>query len=61
MPRLNAPTLLIFLISLVLAALALVDYIQPGQLISPLPAHNPFWLAVSAYVVLMIGNLIKGL
>lgn len=63
MPRLNAPTILTFLISLILATLALVDFMQPGTLLFYLPsvAHQPFWLAIAAYVVLMIGNLIRGL
>ncbi len=40
--RLNPPTVIIFLISLLLACLA-------------------FWLAITAYFVLMVGNVVKGL
>ncbi|MEM7619702.1 MAG: hypothetical protein AAF228_04450 [Pseudomonadota bacterium] len=63
MPRLNAPSILTFLISLVLATLALIDFMQPGTLFYYLPSigHQPFWLAITAYVVLMVGNLVRGL
>lgn len=58
--RLNPPTLVIFLISLILAALALV--MKMGFVAIPryLP-HQEYWLAMSAYLVLMVGNVVKGL
>jgi len=58
--RLNAPSILIFLISLVLAAVALVS--QFGLLPMPhyLP-HQEFWLAIIAYLVLMTGAIVRGL
>ncbi len=58
--RLNPPTVFVFLISLVLVGLAVVS--QLG--IFPIPFKFPnqnFWLAVVGYVVLMIGNLVRGL
>jgi len=58
--RLNPPTVFIFLISLVLVVLAVVS--QLG--IFPVPFKFPnqnFWLAVVAYLILMIGNLVRGL
>ena len=64
MPRLNAPTILIFLLSLLLAIFALTSHLIPDQVANLglrfLPDQD-FWLAVIAYVVLMIGNLVRGL
>ena len=54
--RLSAPTQMIFLISAALFVLALIGHF----------AHVPtlslyqFWLALAAYVVLALGNLLKG-
>lgn len=58
--RLNPPTLVIFLISFILAALALV--MKTGLVPMPryLP-HQEYWMAMSAYLVLMVGNVVKGL
>ena len=58
--RLNPPTVFIFLISLLLATLAIIA--QQGLLTIPsfIPTQN-FWLAISAYVILAIGNLVRGL
>lgn len=58
--RLSAPTVLIFLISLIFAGIAVV-----GKLgFVPVPHMIPnqdFWLAVFAYLILMCGNVVKGL
>ena len=62
MPRLNAPTILIFMLSLILAVAAIVNQLSPA-LLGPflyIP-HQPFWLAIGAYVILMIGNIVRGL
>jgi len=58
--RLNPPTLVIFLISFILAALALI--MKTGLVAVPryLP-HQEYWMAISAYLVLMVGNVVKGL
>lgn len=58
--RLNPPTVVIFLISLVLAVLALIT--KQGFVHIPryLP-HQEFWLAIVAYITLMVGNLVRGL
>jgi hypothetical protein len=58
--RLNPPTIGVFFISLVLAALAIAT--KPGFLHVPryLP-HQEYWLAIVAYMVLMVGNLVRGL
>lgn len=58
--RLNPPTLVIFLISFVLAVLALITKLGFVPVPRYLP-HQEFWLAITAYVTLMIGNLVRGL
>ncbi len=58
--RLNPPTIVIFLISLVLAALALVTKMGFVPMPRYVP-HQEFWLAMTAYLVLMVGNLVRGL
>ncbi|MBU2581213.1 MAG: hypothetical protein KJ622_05815 [Alphaproteobacteria bacterium] len=58
--RLNPPTIVIFLISFILAILALIS--QMGFI--PVPRYIPhqnFWLAMTAYLTLMVGNLVRGL
>jgi hypothetical protein len=58
--RLNPPTILIFLMSFVLAALALVTKLGYVPVPRYLP-HQEFWLSIMAYFTLMVGNLVKGL
>ena len=58
--RLNPPTLSIFLISVVLAALAMATKLGYFQVPRYLP-HQEYWLAITAYMVLMVGNLVRGL
>jgi hypothetical protein len=60
--RLNPPTVFVFAISLVLIALAIVSRLGVAGLVLPeyMP-HQEFWLAVFAYLILMLGNLIRGL
>jgi len=45
----------VFLVSLALAVLAVVGDFYPIQFVS---AHA-FWIAIAAYVVLAVGNLVK--
>ena len=52
----NAPTTIAFVISLVLAALALLSLVLYIPLISP----NAFWFMAAAWVVLALGNILKG-
>ena len=57
--RLNPPTIFVFLISLILVGVALAS-----KLVLALPEyfpHQQFWLVVAGYVVLVLGNLIRGL
>lgn len=58
--RLNPPTILIFLMSFVLALLALVTKLGFIPIPRYLP-HQEFWLSIMAYMTLMVGNLVKGL
>lgn len=55
--NLSAPTKPVFLISLILAVLAVLGvYMQ-----IPFVSGNAFWVAIIAYVVLLVGNVAKGL
>lgn len=54
--KLNAPTQIVFLISLVLAVLALIS----AFVAIPVLAGNGLWVALVAYAVLAFGNLMKG-
>lgn len=58
--RLNPPTIVIFLISLTLAALAIITKLGFIPMPRYLP-HQEFWLSITAYFTLMVGNLVKGL
>ena len=55
--NLNAPTQMIFLISLILAALAVI-----GNFVAiPFVTEYKFWVAIAGYVVLAAGCLMKGM
>ena len=56
--RLTPPSIAIFLVSLTLALLALITKL--GIVPHYLP-HQEFWLAITAYITLMVGNLVRGL
>ena len=56
-PRLSAPTQNLFLVSLVLAILALLGAI----VVIPFVSIYAFWIAIIAYIVLAIGCVMKGL
>jgi hypothetical protein len=51
----HAPTMPIFLVSLVLAVLALLGYF----VVIPYITLYGFWIAIIAYVVLAVGNVMK--
>ncbi|GIK80115.1 MAG: hypothetical protein KJZ73_07195 [Pseudorhodoplanes sp.] len=57
MPKLNAPTQIVFLISLILALLALIGVF----VFIPFVSVYAFWIAIVAYVVLAAGCILKGL
>ncbi len=58
--RLNPPSIIMFLISFLLALLALVTKLGFVPVPRYLP-HQEFWLAITAYLTLMMGNLLRGL
>lgn len=53
---LNAPSQVMFLISLVLAVLGLIGYLVPTI---PVISIYPFWFALIGYIVLAAGTLMK--
>jgi hypothetical protein len=54
---LSAPTMPVFIISVVLAVLALVGHFAS----IPFVTLYQFWIALAAYVVLFVGCIMKGL
>ena len=54
--RLNAPTQVVFIVSLILAVLALIGYF----IAIPFLTAYAFWLAIVAYLVLAAGCVMKG-
>jgi hypothetical protein len=60
--KLNAPSIFIFVISVLLAAVALLSKFGAIGINVPryLP-HQEYWLAMTAYLVLMVGVLARGL
>lgn len=58
--RLNPPSVLMFLVSVILAALAMVTKLGFIPMPRYLP-HQEFWLSMMAYITLMIGNMVRGL
>ena len=59
--RLNPPSMLIFLISVILAALALITKLGVFFPVPRYIPHQEYWLAITAYMVLMLGSLVRGL
>jgi hypothetical protein len=54
--NLSPPTTVVFIVSLILAALAVI-----GKFAAiPFITEHGFWVAIVAYVVLAIGNLFRG-
>lgn len=60
MMRLNPPPLLVFLVALTFALLAISTKIGLLGMQYYIP-HQDFWFAIIAYVVLMTGNLVRGI
>ncbi len=57
MPTLSAPSQVIFLVSLALAIIAVLG----ALVIIPVVTKYAFWIAILAYIVLALGNLMKGM
>jgi hypothetical protein len=53
---LSPPTTVVFVISIILAALAIIGQFAP----IPFITEHGFWVAVVAYVILAIGNIFRG-
>jgi hypothetical protein len=56
MPKLSAPTVPVFLASVVLAVLALLGHFTT----IPYVTMYQFWIAIAAYVLLFLGAVLKG-
>jgi hypothetical protein len=54
--NLSPPTTAVFIISLILAALAVIGKFVP----IPFVTDYSFWVAIIAYVILAVGNLFRG-
>ena len=57
--RLNPPSLTVFLIAAALAGLAVAT--KFGGVAMIYFRHQDFWCAFAAYLVLMLGSLVRGL
>jgi len=54
--NLSPPTTAVFVISLILAVLAII-----GTFVTiPLISANAFWVAIIAYIILAVGNVFHG-
>jgi hypothetical protein len=54
--NLSPPSTVVFIISLILAALAVIGKFAP----IPFVTDQGFWVAIIAYVILAVGNLFRG-
>ncbi len=57
MPTLSAPSQVVFLVSLALAIIAVLG----ALVVIPVVTKYAFWIAILAYIVLALGNLMKGM
>lgn len=55
--RLNAPSQVLFIVSLALAVIAVIGALTPV----PIASANGFWIAIIAYVVLAVATVARGL
>ncbi len=54
--NLSPPTTAVFIISLILAVLAIIGQFAP----IPVITDHGFWVAIIAYFILAIGNVFRG-
>jgi hypothetical protein len=54
--NLSPPPTVVFIVSLILAALAVIGKFAP----LPFITEQGFWVAILAYVILAVGNLFRG-
>jgi hypothetical protein len=57
--RLTPPTNATFFVSLLLIIIALLAHFVP-QVAANIPFSGSFWTPVAAYLILMLGNVVKG-
>ncbi len=57
--RLSAPKVVTFIVSLIVAIIAFL--IANGVITNPLNTVAVVWIALAAYAILALGNLLKGL
>ena len=55
--KLNAPKLVTFWVAVVIGLIGLIAGIAPIPVVSPFA----FWVVVLGFVILVLGNLLKGL
>lgn len=55
--KLSAPTQIVFLISVVIALLAIIAFFVPNI---PVISGNELWTMLVAYIVLLFGNVATG-
>lgn len=60
MTRLTPPTNTTFLISLLIFLLGLIAHFVP-QVAAGIPLSGSYWMPVAAYIVLGLGNLVRGI
>lgn len=53
---LSAPTTIVFVVSIILAVLAIISTFVP----IPFFTENAFWVLVVGYVILACGNIFRG-
>ncbi len=53
---LSPPTTMVFVVSIVLAILAVIGTFTP----LPFITANAFWVAIAGYVLLALGNILRG-
>jgi len=59
--KLSAPKFLVWLLALILAALAIVTKFVPIPYVGDFVKQNDFWVMTAAYGLLFLGTLFKGL
>ena len=57
--KLNAPVILLFLVSTALLATGLIGWFKPEMLV-PQVSENRFWFVTAAWGVLALGALVRG-
>ena len=57
MPRLSAPTKIVFLISLIIVIVAVISVF----FFIPFISLNAFWIAIIGYILLAAGCVLKGM